>query len=96
MQFKEYVRLGNISLKNRKKSTRNTVCGIAFGLSLLVAVVFFSLAFSLDLTNAIDSARNVTCFAVPVTNEVDEQDGYSGIDDEEEFIGFYNGILFHF
>lgn len=94
MQFKEYVRLGNISLKNRKKSTRNTVCGIAFGLSLLVAVVFFSLAFSLDLTNAIDSARNVTCFAVPVTNEVDEQDGYSGIDDEEEFIGFYNGILF--
>ena len=93
MQLKEYIRLGNISLKNRKKSTRNTVCGIAFGLSLLVAVVFFSLAFSMDLTNAIDSARNVTCFAVPVTNERDGQDGYSGIEDEE-FDGTYFGILF--
>lgn len=94
MRFEEYVRLGNISLRNRKKSTRNTVCGIAFGLSLLVAVVFFSLAFSLDLTNAIDSAHNVTCFAIPVANELDGQDGYSGIDAEKEFDGSYYGILF--
>lgn len=94
MRFRDYVRLGRISLKNRKKSTRNTVCGISFGLTLLVAVLFFTLAFSVDLMNAINDARNVSCFAIPVTNELDAQDGYAGLDEDEDFTGSYRGILF--
>lgn len=78
MRFRDYVRLGRISLKNRKKSTRNTVCGISFGLTLLVAVLFFTLSFSVDLMNAINEARSVSCFAIPVTNELDAQDGMRG------------------
>lgn len=90
MRLKEYVRLGRVSLRSRKKSTRNTVCGIAFGLSILVAVVFFTLAFSLDLTGAIDSARSVTCFSISVANEIDPQGDYDGSDAKEEF----GGVLF--
>ena len=54
MKVKEYIRLGKISIKSRKKSTRNTVRGIAFGLIMLVPIVFFTLAFYLDLTDKIN------------------------------------------
>ena len=94
MRFRDYVRLGRISLKNRKKSTRNTVCGISFGLTLLVAVLFFTLAFSVDLMNAINDARNVSCFAVETVNENDPQDGYEH-DPNDNRTGYGGALLGH-
>lgn len=87
MRLGEYVRLGRISLKNRKKSTRNTVIGISFGLILLIPVLFFTLSFSIDLTNAINGARSVSCFAVETVNENDPQDGYENDSDGNDYVG---------
>ena len=91
MRLGEYIRLGRISLKNRKKSTRNTVIGISFGLILLIPVLFFTLSFSIDLTNAINGARSVSCFAVATVNESDPQDGYE--QDPNENRAGYGGVL---
>ncbi|MBO5046407.1 MAG: hypothetical protein J6C93_06010 [Clostridia bacterium] len=60
MKLKEYIRLGKISIKSRKKSTKNTVRGISFGLIMLIPVVFFTLAFNVDMTNKINDTRNIS------------------------------------
>ncbi len=65
MKAKEYIRLGRISIKSRKKSTRNTVTGIAFGLILLIPVIFFALAFYVDLLHEVNKTHNIASFAVP-------------------------------
>lgn len=75
MKVKEYIRLGKISIKSRKKSTRNTVRGIAFGLILLVPIVFFTLAFYLDLTTKINETKNISSFYVDAVDENSTQDG---------------------
>ncbi|PWM74761.1 MAG: hypothetical protein DBX59_03185 [Bacillota bacterium] len=64
MQWKDYIRLGRISIKSRKKSTRNTVRGIAFGLIMLVPVLFFTLAFNIGLVGAFNATRETSCFLV--------------------------------
>lgn len=76
MKVSEYIRLGKISIKSRKKSTRNTVRGIAFGLIMLVPIVFFTLAFYLDLTDTINATRNVSSFYMTSFDEDSQKDGY--------------------
>ncbi len=75
MKVKEYIRLGKISIKSRKKSTRNTVRGIAFGLIMLVPIVFFTLAFYLDLTDKINQTHNISSFYVHALGEQEKQEG---------------------
>lgn len=75
MKVKEYIRLGKISIKSRKKSTRNTVRGIAFGLIMLVPIVFFTLAFYLDLTDKINQTHNISSFYVHALGENEKQEG---------------------
>ncbi len=72
MKVKEYIRLGKISIKSRKKSTRNTVRGISFGLVMLIPIVFFTLAFYLDLTQKINQTRTVASFYVSGTESTGE------------------------
>lgn len=43
MMIKDYFRLAKISLEARKKTTKSTVRGIAFGLILLIPMVFIAL-----------------------------------------------------
>ena len=62
MKFSDYVRLGKISIKSRKKSTRNTVRGISFGLIILVPIVFFTLAFYLGLMTAMNAEKRYNAF----------------------------------
>lgn len=76
MKFKDLIRLGRESIKNRKKSTRNTVCGLAFALTILIPMLFFTMSFSVDLTNTINNAKNVYCFGVSVANINDPVDGH--------------------
>lgn len=76
MKFKDLIHLGKESIKNRKKSTRNTVCGLAFALTILIPMLFFTMSFSVDLTNTINNAENVYCFGVSVVNANDPLDGH--------------------
>lgn len=76
MKFKDLIHLGRESIKNRKKSTRNTVCGLAFALTILIPMLFFTMSFSVDLTNTINNAENVYCFGVSVVNANDPLDGH--------------------
>lgn len=62
MKFSDYVRLGKISIKSRKKSTRNTVRGISFGLIILVPIVFFTLAFYVGLVSALNAEKRYSAF----------------------------------
>ena len=69
MKSRDYIRLGRMSLKSRKKSTRNTVFGIAFGLALLIPVLFFSLSFYSALSGAINSLQSFRTLTVAVNAE---------------------------
>lgn len=60
MRFSDYFRLGRISVKSRKRSTRNTVVGIGFGLAVLIPVLFFTLAFHADLLAKVDARREMS------------------------------------
>ena len=62
MKFSDYVRLGKISIKSRKKSTRNTVRGISFGLIILVPIVFFTLAFYVGLMSTMNAEKRYSAF----------------------------------
>ena len=68
MKYSDYKRLGKISIKSRKKSTRNTVRGIAFGLIIIVPVIFFALAFYLDLTQKINTLASVSSFQIKTSH----------------------------
>lgn len=71
MKISDYRRLGKISIKSRKKSTRNTVTGISFGLIMLIPIVFFTLAFYIGLTGTINETRTTSCFHVASRNVYD-------------------------
>ncbi|MEG2085181.1 MAG: ABC transporter permease [Clostridia bacterium] len=55
MKIKEYKRLAKISLKSRKKTTRSTVRGIAFGLILLAPIIFLAFGINGDLTKKLNA-----------------------------------------
>ena len=79
MKLKDYVRLGGISIKSRKKSTRNTVWGISFGLIMIIPVVFFAMAFYMNIYNVVNDIKNVSAFKVLcVGNTSDYESGYMG------------------
>ena len=54
MKVKDYMRLAKVSLKSRKKSTRATVMGIAFGLILLMPIIFLGIGLNADLKKTIN------------------------------------------
>lgn len=62
MKVKEYMRLGKISIKARKKSTKNTVTGISFGLIMLIPIIFFTLAFYIGINNVVNETKGISTF----------------------------------
>ena len=77
MKVKEYIRLGKISIKSRKKSTRNTVSGIAFGLILLIPIIFFTFAFYIDLLSTVNETHSVSSYVIPFSaNEETKSERY--------------------
>lgn len=77
MKVKEYIRLGRISIKSRKKSTRNTVSGIAFGLILLIPILFFTFAFYVDLLATVNEMHSFSSYVIPFSqNEEAKAGGY--------------------
>lgn len=68
IKVSDYIRLGRISIKARKKSTRNTVFGMAFGLILLVPMIFFALSFYIDMANKVNSIKTASCLSIPLKN----------------------------
>lgn len=62
MRFGDYLRLGKISIKNRRKSTRNTVRGVSFALVMLVPIVFFTLSFYVGMTSEVNCRKNAVEF----------------------------------
>ena len=81
MKLKDYRRLGRISIKSRKKSTRHTVTGICFGLIMLIPIVYFTLGFYLGLTGQLDETATASVFMVASRNAYD--DGASVVDDTD-------------
>jgi ABC-type antimicrobial peptide transport system permease subunit len=68
MKLSDYIRLGRISIKARKKSTKNTVFGMAFGLILLVPMIFFAVAFYSDLSKQVNSVKTASELYIPLKN----------------------------
>lgn len=71
MKLKDYRRLGKISIKSRKKSTRHTVTGICFGLVMLIPIVYFTLGFYLGLTGQLDETATASVFMIASRNVYD-------------------------
>lgn len=67
MRTSDYLRLARASVKSRKRSTRNTVSGIAFGLSVLIPVLFFTLAFYADLIFTVNRTASMSALFLPYT-----------------------------
>ena len=67
MKLKDCIRLGKIGIASRKKSTRNTVWGISFGLIMILPVVFIILAFYADMYFTLNAKRSISCFQIPCT-----------------------------
>ncbi len=78
MLKQDYFRLGRLSLKSRKKSTRNTVLGVSLGLILLIPVIFFSLSFYAALSGAINEKRSFLTLTVPVGAEEESSSSVAG------------------
>ena len=74
MKYNDYKRLGKISIQSRKKSTKNTVRGISFGLILLIPIIFFGLAFYIDLTGTVNNIKSISSFNV-TTNHYNDDSG---------------------
>lgn len=81
MKLKDYRRLGKISIKSRKKSTRHTVTGICFGLIMLIPIVYFTLGFYLGLTGKLDETATSSVFMISSRNAWDS--GASIVDNSE-------------
>lgn len=73
MKSKDYIYLARESVKSRKKSTKTTVRGIAFGLVLILPVLFFSLAYYLDFTSEINKQKSVYCFSLNTFNVIQNE-----------------------
>ena len=69
MRFRDYLRLGKISIKNRRKSTRNTVRGVSFALVMLVPIVFFTLSFYVGMTSEVNAVKTLSSFKVRAFEE---------------------------
>lgn len=83
MKFKDYIRLGKISVKSRKKSTRNTAFGLSFALILLIPIIFFTLSFTIDLTTKVNERKTISTFDIETISE--RESIYS--------VGFSSGLL---
>ena len=70
MKAKDYGRLARLSLKSRKKTTRQTVVGISFGLILLFPLLFIIMAFYGGFTQEINRDAGSRTFNI---NYVDKK-----------------------
>lgn len=68
MKFKDYIRLSRISIKSRKKSTRNTIFGLSFSLILLVPIIFFVIALNVDLKQKVNEEKSLYTFNILTSN----------------------------
>lgn len=86
MRLSDYRRLGKISIKARKKSTKHTVTGICFGLIMLIPIVYFTLAFYLGLTKELDKTATTSVFMLDSRNVYDTG---AQVTSTNEWGGFY-------
>ena len=68
MKFTDYIRLSSLSVKARKRSTKNTVFGMSFGLILLIPMIFFAIAFYTDLSLQVNSIKTASELNIPLKN----------------------------
>ena len=64
MKARDYGRLARLSLKSRKKTTRQTVVGIAFGLIMLFPLLFIMMAFYGGFTQEINKDAGSRTFNI--------------------------------
>ena len=67
MKLNDYIRLGRISIKSRKKTTRHTILGISFGLILLIPVFFLSLSFNSDIKRVVNENKSISSIQIKST-----------------------------
>lgn len=88
MRLSDYRRLGKISIKARKKSTKHTVTGICFGLIMLIPIVYFTLAFYLGLTKELNKTATTAVFMLDSRNVYDSGAQITATDQWGEFYAF--------
>lgn len=64
MKGRDYRRLARLSLKARKKTTRQTIVGISFGLILLFPLLFLALGFYMGFNQEVDKNVSFRTFNV--------------------------------
>lgn len=68
MKLSDYLRLGKLSIAARKKSTKNTIFGMSFGLILLIPMIFFAIAFYTDVSKKVNEVRLASTVNIPLKN----------------------------
>ncbi|NCA67145.1 MAG: ABC transporter permease [Clostridia bacterium] len=68
MKLSDYIRLSGLSIKARKKSTKNTIFGMSFGLILLIPMIFFAVAFYKDVSTQVNEVRLAASASIPLKN----------------------------
>lgn len=90
MKSKDYYRLANLSLKERKNNTRSTVAGLAFGFIILLPIIVCLFGINYSFNKQINkqlyllnySATNMTDYRIDI-------DGYKNV-----FVSGYDNIDF--
>lgn len=86
MRISDYWDLSKKNIKTRKGSSRNTVAGIAFALSVLIPVIFLTLSLNLGIAAEINSVRTIASFKVVTKNAGDDSAGDIAARDADGFL----------
>lgn len=80
MKLKDYWRLAKISLKARKKTTRNTVAGIAFSLIIITPLLFAMVGLNMTINGQLNESPEqlVATFISSAKGEEIEESGHNG------------------
>ena len=96
MKARDYGRLARLSLKSRKKTTRQTVVGIAFGLIMLFPLLFIMMAFYGGFTQEINKDAGSRSFNISYVDKKYNNTNNNNINycynEHKSYIDNVNGI----
>ena len=101
MRGRDYRRLARLSLKSRKKSTRQTIVGISFGLVLLFPLLFIALGFYAGFNIEVNKNPSFRTFFITYSDAENERNaiGTSYLEYKEKIEdlgGITNSISFNY
>lgn len=86
MKANDYMRLAKESLASRKKNTKSTVRGIAFGLIFLIPVLYIAFGIYMELTTKVNAAPEMLSLEITAA---DERNGFEAVASDN----YYNAVI---